>query len=327
MRSRYVIGLDMGGTNIRCAAVSAQGRVMLLRRAPSEAGSSGREVADNIARQIRALEDAARRRGMGAARAIGVAVPGPLDVYKGVVRAAPHVKAWRGFPLRARLEAALGRPVTLENDANAWALGEFWRGAARGHRDVVLLTLGTGVGGGLIVGGKLVHGRSGMAAELGHITVEPEGMPCDCGSRGCVEAYASSSGMRALVARRLGARKRIAAQYLDPDGNFSVRAMAVRARAHDRLALETFATAGRYLGIGVASLLNIFNPDLVVIGGGVAGALPYMRKTMTAEVRARAFTAIAAQTRIVRAALGPTGGVVGAAYAAMNPVRRQGYAP
>ncbi|MGH7779421.1 MAG: ROK family protein [Candidatus Binataceae bacterium] len=321
MAARYVIGLDMGGTNIRCAAVSPEGRVIVLRRAPSDAGSNALAVTANIAAQVRKLEDAARSRGMGAPRAIGVAVPGPLDVYSGVVMAAPHVKAWRSFPLRARLEAELGTQVVVENDANAWALGEFWRGAARGHRDVVLLTLGTGIGGGLIVGGKIVHGRSGMAGELGHIIVEPGGMPCDCGSRGCVEAYASSSGMRALVARRLGVRKRIPPRYHDARGNFSVRAMTLAARANDSLALETFAIAGRYLGIAIASLLNIFNPDLVVIGGGVAGALPYMRKTMIAEVRARAFTAIASQARIVRAALGPIGGVVGAAYAAMNPAK------
>lgn len=322
MPARYIIGLDMGGTNIRCAAVARDGRVLFLRRAPSQADAGAPAVASNIARQVRALEAAARRRAMGAPDAIGVAVPGPLDVYQGVVMAAPHVKAWRRFPLRAVLEAELGRRVVVENDANAWALGEFWRGAARGHREVVLLTLGTGIGGGLIVGGKIVRGRSGMAGELGHITVEPDGMPCDCGSRGCVEAYASSSGIRGLVVRRLGDRKKIPAKYLDADGNFSVRAMTVCARAHDPLALETFATAGRYLGIAIASLLNIFNPDLVVIGGGVAGALPYMRKTMTAEVRIRAFTAIASQARIVRAALGPIGGVVGAAYAAMNPARR-----
>jgi glucokinase len=313
----------MGGTNIRCAAVSTAGEVMLLRRAPSRAGASAPEVAANIAAQIRALEDTAHGRGLGAPRAIGVAVPGPLDVLRGVVMAAPHVKAWRGFPLRARLEAHLGRAVVVENDATAWALGEFWRGAAQGHRDVVLLTLGTGVGGGLIVGGRIVHGRSGMAAELGHITVEPDGMPCDCGSRGCVEAYASSSGMRALLVRRLGAQRRIPAAYLDAEGNFSVRAMTRQARAHDRLALETFATAGRYLGIAIASLLNVFNPELVVIGGGVAGALPYMRAAMNAEVRARAFVAIARQARIVRAALGPIGGVVGAAFAATHPPRSQ----
>ncbi|HUY28840.1 MAG TPA: ROK family protein [Candidatus Binataceae bacterium] len=323
MASRYVIGLDMGGTNIRCAAVSPAGRVLMLRRAPSKAGDRAPAVASNIAAQIRALIESARRRGLGAPRAIGVAVPGPLDVYRGVVMTAPHVKAWRSFPLRARLEAELGMRVAIENDANAWALGEFWCGAARGRRDVVLLTLGTGVGGGLIVGGKIVHGRSGMAGELGHVTVEPDGLQCDCGARGCVEAYASSSGMRAMVAMRLRARAPIPAEYLDAGGNFSVRRMTARARAHDRLALEVFASAGRYLGIALASLLNIFNPDLVVIGGGVAGALPYMRKAMHAEVRARAFTAIAAQAKIVRAALGPIGGVVGAAYAAMNPVCRQ----
>ena len=113
----------------------------------------------------------ARRRGWGPARGIGVAVPGPLDLRSGTVTAAPHVAAWRSFPLRARLESELHRRITLENDANAWALGEFWRGAARGRREVVLLTLGTGVGGGLVVNGKIIHGIAGMAGELGHVTV------------------------------------------------------------------------------------------------------------------------------------------------------------
>jgi glucokinase len=324
MATRYVVGLDMGGTNIRTGAVAPDGRVLLLRRAPARAGESAAAVAHNIAAQVRGLIDAACARGWGTPRAIGVAVPGPLNVFTGTVMDAPHVKAWRAFPLRRRLEAALGRTVVIENDANAWALGEFWRGAARGRRTVVLLTLGTGVGGGLIVDGRIVHGRSGMAGELGHLTVEPEGMPCDCGARGCLEAYASSSGMRGLVAIRLGLKSGapLPARYLDGDGNFSVRGLTAAARARDRDALAVFATAGRYLGIAIASLLNIFNPELVVIGGGVAGALGFMRRNLAAEVRARAFPAIAAQARIVRAALGPRGGVVGAAYAALHPPPR-----
>ena len=320
----YVIGLDMGGTNIRCAAVSPTGEVLMLRRAPAYATRTAGAVAENIAANILELQEHARRRGLGTPRAIGVAVPGPLNVFTGVVMAAPHVSAWRAYPLRARLEAILGRPVVLENDANAWALGEFWRGAARKHRDVVLLTLGTGVGGGLIVGGRIVHGRSGMAGELGHVTVEPNGMLCDCGARGCLEAYASASGLARLLRRRLGLRARapFPARFCDDDGNFSARRMTAAARARNRIALELFAVAGRYLGIAVASFLNIFNPDLVVIGGGVAGALPYMRGAMMLEVKARAFSAVAREARIVRAALGPQGGVVGAAYAAMNPTLR-----
>ncbi|HEY6418475.1 MAG TPA: ROK family protein [Candidatus Binataceae bacterium] len=320
----YVIGLDMGGTNIRTAAVSPAGKVLILRRAPAYATRPAGVVAENIAANVIALEDLAHRRGLGAPRAICVAVPGPLNVFTGVVMAAPHVSSWRSYPLRARLEAILGRKVVLENDANAWALGEFWRGAARGHRDVVLLTLGTGVGGGLIVGSRIVHGQSGMAGELGHVTVEPGGMPCDCGARGCLEAYASASGLGALLSRRLGlhAGAPFPPRFCDDEGNFSVRRMTAAARARNRIARELFAVAGGYLGIAIASYLNIFNPDLVVIGGGVAGALPYMRGAMMREVKARAFTAVAREARIVRAALGAQGGVVGAAYAAMNPPLR-----
>jgi glucokinase len=322
----YVVGLDMGGTNIRTAAVSPAGRVLMLRRAPSLADRDAPRVAENIAAQVHALIDAARGRGWGAPRAVGVAVPGPLNVFTGEVMAAPHVAAWHGFPLRRRLEELLGRKVVVENDANAWALGEYWRGAARDYRHVVLLTLGTGVGGGLIVGGKIVHGRSGMAGELGHVTVEPGGARCDCGSRGCLEAYASASGLRVMLLRRLGlgARAAAPAKYRDPDGNFSAWRLTGEARRGNRIARDIFASAGRYLGIAIASFLNIFNPELVVIGGGVAGALPYMRATMMSEVRARAFRAVAAEARIVTAALGPQGGVVGAAYAAMHPAARTG---
>ena len=213
----------------------------------------------------------------------------------------------------------------LDNDANAWALGEYWRGAARGRRDVVLLTLGTGVGGGVIVGGRLVYGRSGMAGELGHVTVNPDGPPCDCGSHGCLESYASASGLRGLIEHRLGLTPGadLPKQIVDSENNFSVRGLSAQARRGDKLALEAFATAGYYLGIAIASFINAFNPELVVLGGGVAGALPYMRKTMTAQVRARAFTAMASQAKIVRAALGPRGGVVGAAYAALHPPTRR----
>ena len=324
MTRAWAVGLDMGGTNIRCAAVSVAGDVIFIEHGPSLASRDAAAVAENIAAQTLHLLDTARRRGLGSPRAIGVAVPGPLNVYTGTVMQAPHVAAWHGYPLRRKLESAIGRKVVLDNDANAWALGEYWRGAARGHRDVVLLTLGTGVGGGLIIGGKLVHGQSGMAGELGHVTVDENGPRCDCGSHGCLESYASASGLRILVEQRLHlpAGAPLPPEIVDAEGNFSVRGLTAQARTGDRLALDAIATAGHYLGIAIASFLNTFNPELIVIGGGVAGALPYMRKTMTAQVRARAFTAIASQAKIVRAALGPLGGVVGAAYAALHPPSR-----
>ncbi|HVN64696.1 MAG TPA: ROK family protein [Candidatus Binataceae bacterium] len=324
MTPAWVAGMDMGGTNIRCAAVSVDGEVLMMERGPSKASLEAGAVAENIAGQIEHLLESARRRGLGSPRAIGAAVPGPLDVFRGTVMAAPHVAAWRGYPLRKRLETLLGRRVELENDANGWALGEFWRGAASGRRDVVLMTLGTGIGGGVIVGGKLLHGQSGMAGELGHVTVDPGGMRCDCGAHGCIEAYASASGLRGLIEQRLGIERGgpLPDHLIDSEGNFSVRGMATEARRGNRLVLETFAVAGRYLGIAVASFLNIFNPELVVLGGGVSGALPYMRRTMEEQVRERTFAPVRAQAKIVRAALGPKGGVVGAAYAALHPVSR-----
>ena len=324
MTRASAVGLDMGGTDIRCAAVSVTGDVLLIEHGPSLASRQAAAVAENIAAQTVHLLDTARRRGLGSPRAIGVAVPGPLDVHTGTVMQAPHVAAWRGYPLRRKLEALIGRKVVLDDDANAWALGEYWRGTARGRRDVVLLTLGTGVGGGLIVGGRLVYGRSGMAGELGHVTVNPDGPPCDCGWHGCLESYASASGLRGLIEKRLGLTPGadLPKQIVDSENDFSVRGLSAQARRGDKLALEAFATAGYYLGIAIASFINAFNPELVVLGGGVAGALPYMRKTMTAQVRARAFTAMASQAKIVRAALGPRGGVVGAAYAALHPPAR-----
>ena len=319
MRRDYLVGLDMGGTNIRTAAVSREGKVLLMLRAPARADSSAIETVENIATQVLALQDAARREGLGRAIASGIAVPGPLNVSTGVVYAAPHVKAWRSFPLRRHLERRLGRRVVLENDANAWALGEYWRGAARGCKNVVLLTLGTGIGGGLVVDGKLVHGRTGMAAELGHVGVEADGMPCDCGSRGCLEAYASASGLRGLLTRRLRSEESsLPAKYLDREGAFSARALTREARRGDPIAREMFDLAGRHLGVALASFINTFNPELIVIGGGVAAALPLMRRTMMREVKARAFAEAVRQTRIVKAALGSKGGVVGAAFAAIT---------
>jgi glucokinase len=321
MKRAYFIGLDMGGTNIRCGAVSRSGDVLLLRRGPAHAMSGADAVIANICANVQAVERGARRLGLGRARGIGVAVPGPLDLRTGTVTATPHVSAWRSFPLRARLERELRRPVTIENDANAWALGEFWRGAARDRRNVVLLTLGTGVGGGLIVDGRIVHGAAGMAGELGHVTVEPEGLRCDCGARGCLEAYASASGIRHLIESRIRGRHTMPARFRDRDGNFAVKALAQAAGSGSTLARRVLALAGRYLGIAVASFVNIFNPELVVIGGGVAGALPWMRVPMMREVKARAFAAALSSTRIIRAGLGERAGVVGAAYAAINGKR------
>jgi glucokinase len=328
MNRDYVVGLDMGGTNLRSAAVSPTGRLLLRRTGPSKATDTAEAIVENIAARILELEATAHRRGLGRPLAIGVAVPGPLNVHTGVVYAAPHVKAWRGYPLRDILERRLSRTVVVENDANAWALGELHHGAARGRKNVLLLTLGTGVGGGVVVDGRIVHGTVGMAGELGHVAVELDGKRCDCGASGCLEAYASTSGMQRMLAERLKLQPgaELPPVYLDRGGQFSARAMSAQARHGDPMAVAVFASAGRYLGVAIASFLNIFNPELVVIGGGVATALGLMRRAMMREIKSRALTAALKPVPIVRAALGPNGGVIGAALAAMNgdsPCRNQ----
>ncbi|HEY2664966.1 MAG TPA: ROK family protein [Candidatus Binataceae bacterium] len=317
-KARYVIGLDMGGTNLRCGAVSTKGEILILCRASAHAMSAADSIAENIAYQVRKVESMAHGRGWGRAAGVGVAVPGPINLKTGVVLASPHVVNWRDYPLRQRLQALLKRPIRLENDANAWALGEFWLGAARGFKDVILLTLGTGVGGGVIVGGKVIYGRAGMAGELGHITVEANGPPCDCGARGCLEAYASASGLRQMVRSELGVAGAASERdFLDQRGDFSVRKLAAAAKTGNQRALRALESAGRHLGIAIASLINIFDPELVVIGGGIAGALSQIRATVEKEVRLRSITARAGLAPIIRAALGDRAGVIGAARAAM----------
>ena len=317
-QARYAIGVDMGGTNLRCGAVTTKGEILLLCRAAAHAMSAADEIAENIAYQVRRVEAMAQESGWGRAAGVGVAVPGPINLKTGVVIASPHVVNWRNYALHRRLQALLKRPVKLENDANAWALGEFWQGAARGFKDVILLTLGTGVGGGVIVAGRIIHGKAGMAGELGHITVDPNGPPCDCGARGCLEAYASASGLRQMLVSEPGALgARSERDFLDRRGDFSVRMVAAAARGGNQRALRALASAGKHLGIAIASLINIFDPELVVIGGGIAGVLSQIRAVVEKEVRSRSITARAGLAPIIRAALGDRAGVMGAARAAM----------
>jgi len=316
-KARYVIGLDMGGTNIRCGAVSRRGEILLLRRAPALATSAAQVVTENIAKQVRIVESMAQSRSWGRAAAVGIAVPGPINLKTGVVLATPHIPAWRNYPLRRRLESLLQRPIKIENDANAWALGELWLGAARGFKHVVLLTLGTGVGGGVIVDGNIVHGRAGMAGELGHVTVDPEGPPCECGSRGCLEAFASASGLRQMVLGRPGLATKSGRAFIDRNGDFSVRKLAAAAKLGNQRAIAVLKLAGKHLGIAIATLSNIFDPELFVVGGGVTGALPLMKAAMETEVRFRSIIVDAGFTPIVRASLGDNAGVIGAARAAM----------
>ena len=295
----YSIGVDLGGTNLRAAAVDESGRMLDKISGRTEERAGGDALADGIAESIETL----RSRMLGRKLAgVGVGVPGIIRMGQGMVAGSPNLPYLEDYPIRDRIEQRLGTRVILETDANAAALGEKWMGAGRGVDDLVLLTLGTGIGGGIIVGGRVLHGSIGMAGELGHITVSPNGYPCGCGNRGCVEKYASATAISAM-ARLLNLGPDVGAEQvyrLAQDGN---------ARA-----ISIFTSMGAGLGIALAALINIFNFSLYLIGGGSVVAWDLFAPSMLAEVESRSYTYRKAPTRIERAALGSEAGLYGAAY-------------
>ena len=304
--SDYVIGVDLGGTNLRAASVRADGVIGAQTRGKTPRTG---DVADLVAALVAAVHECAAEtvRDGGRVRALALAVPGTIDTRGGLVRKAPNIPGLSGFPLAETLGQAAGVPVVLENDANAAAVGELWQGAARGRRNIVMLTLGTGVGGGVIVEGELLRGSRGAAAELGHITIEPDGYPCPCGSRGCLEVYASATAVERL-AREAGLNLGEGGRALT---SYAVYEQAMRG---DEQARGVFRMMGRFLGTGIASLANVLDPEVFVIGGGVAAGWEAFIEFIRDEVRLRAFSEEGKNVEIVRASCGEDAGVLGAAH-------------
>jgi glucokinase len=303
--TKYSIGIDLGGTNLRAAAIAQDGRVLgkISGSTPVEAGPES--ILADMARSAASLRE---QFGTDNLAGIGAGVPGNIDMARGVVERWNNVPTFNGCAMRDELSRLLGSAVFLENDANAAALGEHWMGAGRGVDDLVLLTLGTGIGGGIVLGGRILHGHKGMAAELGHITVVPNGNPCGCGNRGCVEKHASATAV-AVMAHLAGLGKNLSAR--------DVEELAVQG---DAVAQAIFRSAGESLGIAVAALINIFNFPLYLIGGGMSAGWDCFAPAMLAEVERRSLTyrLTKATTRIERAALGADAGLFGAASLALG---------
>ncbi len=303
----YAIGVDLGGTSLRVAAVDGRGRILEKITVASGSRCTSRQALGAMCDAIARLRSKHRRlRFLGA----GIAVAGILDIEAGVLRSSPNLPRWRNVPLRRLVGRRLGGRFTLENDANAAALGESWIGAGSKHKtgSLLMITLGTGVGGGIVLDGEVWHGASGMAGELGHITVDPGGPRCGCGSRGCLEQYASATAI-ARMARKAGLRARSAEQ---------LHQLATMGNAK---ASEVFRGLGQALGVAVAGLVNIFDPALVVIGGGVAGAWEFFSPAMMEEVRKRSFVYAAGKNIICNARLSSDAGLIGAARLAMRNQR------
>ncbi len=267
--SNFSIGVDLGGTNLRIAAVDEHGQLLEKITLGTKVVRGKDHVIHEMTGAIQQL--AAKHENAGALQGMGVGVPGIIDIKTGMLRESPNLPGWANSNVREEIEERLGTRVILENDANAAALGEKWLGAARDVEDMAMLTLGTGVGGGIVFGGRIFHGMTGMAGEFGHITVEPEGVPCPCGNRGCLEQYASATAVvrmarEAISSRRAGALERAASS--DPE--FSAKAVYNLAIQGDVEAKRIFGRVGRALGIGIADLVNALNlPMYVVCVGGV----------------------------------------------------------
>jgi len=323
----YVVGVDIGGTNLVVGAMPADGsRELGVHSLPTRALLGGEAVVQRICEMIEATIAMVIKE-TGATRAdiagVGIGSPGPLDRANGIVIITPNL-GWKDFPLRDMVSERVKLLATLDNDANCATLGEWWLGAAKGARNVVGFTLGTGIGGGLILDGRLYHGVSDVAGELGHTTIEANGRRCGCGNYGCLEAYASGPAiaMRAREALE-GGDASLLPGLVGGDLSKLTAAMVYKAAAEgDQIASDVVKDTARFLGIGVANVLNVFNPDVVVLAGGVAQAGDSLFVPLRAEVRRRAFKPAVDACRIVPGALGGSAGMVGAvaAFLAEHPV-------
>ena len=316
-RQGFIIGVDLGGTNIVVGAMPEDGSAQLaVREEPTHAERGAEGVVDKIVAMVAGtISDVMRSQGAAAKDFLGVGVgaPGPLDRENGIVVVAPNL-GWRNFPLRDEIGDRIKLPVTLDNDANCATVGEWWQGAAKGARNVVGLTIGTGIGGGIIVDGKLYHGATDVAGEIGHTTIDQAGRYCRCGNYGCLEAYASGPAI-AQRAREALERDEVSALHTLVGGDLSkITAATVYNAAHegDALALEVVRDTAKFLGTGVANILNLFNPDVVVIAGGVTKAGDRLFEPLRAEVKRRAFRPAVDGCRIVPGSLPGTAGMVGA---------------
>ena len=318
MRS-FAIGVDLGGTNLRIAAVEESG-VLLERLSTTTDITHGpdfvlKEISDAIRKLARQFSSSHKLVG------IGVGIPGIIDLASGTLHSASNLPGWSNYPVRRDLEGRLGAPVVLENDANCAALGEKWLGAGSAVDDLCMITLGTGVGGGVVLNGKPWHGLIGMAGEIGHMTVFPDGPPCGCGNSGCLEQYASATAIRRMAVEAIEAgRAPGLARCLGSETAFSARSVFQCAVAGDSVARDIFSTAGRALGIALGNLINALNFPLYVVGGGMTKAWELFSPALFAELRKRSIVFRAGEsaarqksTTVVPAQLAGDAGLLGAA--------------
>ena len=320
---RWIVGVDLGGTNIVVGLLPVEGgEVRALRTRSTESHRGAKFVVDRIVEMVQGaiaevLEETGGTRDEIAG--VGIGSPGPLDRTAGVVINTPNL-GWRNFPLRDLIANAVDLPATLDNDANCATYGEWWLGAAREVDTLVGLTLGTGIGGGIVLNGRIYHGVSDVAGEIGHMTIDSTGRKCKCGNYGCLEAYASGPAiaLRAVEGIEAGVETKLVEMVGGRLDQITAATVYEAVVLDDPYATEVMRDTARFLGTGIANIINILNPEMVVIAGGVTRAGDHLFQPLRAEVRRRAFRSAEENCRIVSAELPGTAGVVGAAAVCRN---------
>ncbi|MFH1022754.1 MAG: ROK family protein [Planctomycetota bacterium] len=312
MGMRVAIGVDVGGTNIGAAVVTEKGRILREMVVPTKA----REGKAAVIRRIADLACAVREKsGLPWKKilGVGVGVPGPVDVKRGILMNPPNLPGWKFVRLKDALEKRFPVPVVIENDANAAAFGEYWAGAGRKASSLAVFTLGTGIGGGLILNGEIWHGAHGTGAEFGHMTVNGDGVKCACPNIGCVEAYASSPATERRFAAMVNAgRRSTLAAAVRAGEEVTTKDIAAAARRGDAAAREALAESARYLAHAILTVIHGINPEKIVLTGGMIGAGDLLMKPLLATVRKHIYPRPARKTKITFAQLGDDAGVIGA---------------
>ncbi len=305
-----VIGVDLGGTNLRGGLFSEDLEIRARLKEPTNRHEGGKAVVERLIALIEALCEAGDLTVKDLA-GVGIAAPGPLDVSRTMITSAPNFPDWKNLPLKDLVESTLAIPVILENDANAAALGEFKNGAGRDADSLVFLGLGTGVGGGIVLDGEIVRGAHGVGGELGHIILLADGPPCGCGNHGCLEQLASATAVVRMTRERL--EKGESSELSDRE-NFEARHVFEAAAGGDALALSVIDRMAYYLGLGIVSLIHTVDPDVVAVGGGVSASADLFMPRVVEVVHERVFPAARGHVRIVPAELGDDAGITGVAW-------------
>ncbi len=319
---KVLAGIDIGGTTVKLALFTVKGEILAKWEIPTDKTDYGKKIMEDV--KVAVTNKLAELNiPYESLKAAGVGAPGPVDTENGILQGAVNIGWKDNFPLRDLMQSALNVPVAIENDANAAALGEMWKGAGSGAKDLICITLGTGVGGGVIVNGDIVHGSNGAAGEIGHLTSVPrDGYLCNCGKRGCLETVASATGIVRTATDKLATFEgnSVLKDLLQQNGKISAKDIFDAAKSGDQLALETVLSLADHLGLALANIGSVFNPERIVVGGGVSKAGDFLLDKIRQAFDQYSFKAVAESTEIVLAKLGNDAGIVGAGWLAANKI-------